>query len=537
MRYRARGAREKAGLPIVTAQRSARRGGRPPTGSLQWTQDKRGVWRWHARISLTDGSRPLVPLDPAIPQDDRVRAQACATETSAYYREHGYTSEGRRLETVETYVKRWLADRAGRIHSIRDDRGRMTLHVLPLIRRLDVRTFGRDDVERVRDALDGKIERQELSWKTAANCWTLLTTMCSDMVAHKRRELRVREDNPCTNVRAPERGSNKAKQYLYPSEFLKLASCAKVPLRWRRAVALAIYTYLRDGELRVLTWAGDVDLAHGVLSITRAYNRRKPGETKGTKSGDARRFAIEPNLLPLLQAMHRETRGAGKVIRLPSERAMARNLRRWLWKAGVRRAELHKGTPTRKHLTWHDLRATGATWMAVRGDDPLKVMQRCGHRDFGTTQTYIREAEAIREGFGEVFPALPEGLFGLGGSGRVLALAERRWPIRPKTSGSERGGRDSNASDEDARSTGNSASSSDAPSDARSESARDSKSVTVGSSPLVHPPPKATEEELERGILDALKLGLADVARALTSALEARRPANVVRLDAKRTNR
>jgi hypothetical protein len=41
------------------------------------------------------------------------------------------------------------------------------------------------------------------------------------------------------------------------------------------------------------------------------------------------------------------------------------NLRRWLWKANVRRRELHKATPTSKPLTWHDLRATSASWMAV----------------------------------------------------------------------------------------------------------------------------------------------------------------------------
>jgi hypothetical protein len=46
--------------------------------------------------------------------------------------------------------------------------------------------------------------------------------------------------------------------------------------------------------------------------------------------------------------------------------------------------------------------------MAVRGDDPLKIKQRCGHAAFRTTEIYIREAESVREGFGEVFPALPE---------------------------------------------------------------------------------------------------------------------------------
>jgi hypothetical protein len=45
--------------------------------------------------------------------------------------------------------------------------------------------------------------------------------------------------------------------------------------------------------------------------------------------------------------------------------------------------------------------------MAVRGDDAHKIMQRCGHKSFSTTMLYVREGEAIREGFGDPFPPLP----------------------------------------------------------------------------------------------------------------------------------
>jgi hypothetical protein len=79
----------------------------------------------------------------------------------------------------------------------------------------------------------------------------------------------------------------------------------------------------------------------------------------------------------------------------------------------VTRPELHEGNATRKALTWHDLRATGLTWMAVRGDDPLKIKRRAGHSTFTTTVGYIREAEAVRDGFGEVFPPLPTGPLGI----------------------------------------------------------------------------------------------------------------------------
>jgi site-specific recombinase XerC len=383
---------------------------------------------WHARVKLGKRRRPFVPLDPRIPREDVAAAKAGAVAVAVDVEVTAATDSPR--ESVNEYAKRWLADRVGRVNSIRDDRGRLTLHVLPILGPLDGATFNRDDIERVRDELDRKIVRGALSWKTAANCWTLLTSLCGDMVNAKKRSLRTRDDNPCTNVRAPERGADKAKQFLFPSEFLKFVSCEDVPLRWRRAVVRAIYTATRDAELRVLRWdSGDVDMAHGVLSITRAYNRRT-GKVAETKTGETRRFSVEPNLLPLLQVMHKAAKSKGLVMHLASERAMARNLRRWLWKANVRRPELHKATPTRKALTWHDLRATGATWMAVRGDQPLAIKRVLGHRTFATTEIYIREADAIREAFGEVFPTLPAAVVDpFGTFARLMPVAKVPTPI------------------------------------------------------------------------------------------------------------
>lgn len=51
--------------------------------------------------------------------------------------------------------------------------------------------------------------------------------------------------------------------------------------------------------------------------------------------------------------------------------------------------------------------------MAVRGDDPLKIMQRAGHKNFKTTQGYLRAAEMVGNAAGEPFPKLPISLLGL----------------------------------------------------------------------------------------------------------------------------
>jgi hypothetical protein len=461
-----RGLTREKGSPMQSRIAAPARGrGRPRTGEVHWIacvspdacpgRHVNGTdLHWHTRVRVGSGRRRFVPLDPAIPHSDVARARTGAIDVAREAVNIGATDSPR--ETVNECAKRWIASRDGRVNSIRDDAGRLTNHVLPTLGLLEAATFTREDVEKLRDDLDAKIrrgwsvgvdgQRRKFTWKTAANVWTLVTSMCADMVNAKRRDLRVRTDDPTSNVKAPDRGGDKAKQYLYPSEFLQFVTCEAVPRRWRRAVALAIYTYTRDAELRVLEFESDVDLEHGVLAITRAYNRRRPGETKGTKTDAPRRFAVEPNLLPLLRALHAEKDGKGLVIKLPSERAMARNFRRWLWKADVRRAALHENTPTSKNITWHDNRAAGATWMAVRGDDPLKIKQRCGRRNFGTTELYIREAEAVREGFGEVFPPLPDELLGIGGGilDTNMAMTKMRAPIWLKTSSLERGGRDSN---------------------------------------------------------------------------------------------
>lgn len=139
-----------------------------------------------------------------------------------------------------------------------------------------------------------------------------------------------------------------------------------------------------------------------------AFERR--ARTVGsTKSGRSRRFAIEAALLPLLRVMHAECGGKGEVALIPNR--MASRLRDRLLKAKITRKELTDETSkATRPLSWHDRRATGLTWCAVRGDDAMKIMQRAGHSDLATTMIYVRTAEAIGQGFGEVFPPIPEAL-------------------------------------------------------------------------------------------------------------------------------
>ena len=133
--------------------------------------------------------------------------------------------------------------------------------------------------------------------------------MAGDASRSKLATLRMRDDNPALGVEGPDGGANREKQFLYPSEFLRLMACEGVALRWRRAIALAVYLFPRAGELRALRWEA-VDLEHGTIHIHEAFERRSR-TVKWTKTKRGRRFAFEPAILPLLEAMHAETGGKG----------------------------------------------------------------------------------------------------------------------------------------------------------------------------------------------------------------------------------
>lgn len=169
---------------------------------------------------------------------------------------------------------------------------------------------------------------------------------------------------------------------------------------------------MRTGEIAALRW-DDVDVERGVITVHQAVDRRESGALKATKTDAERRIIVEPALRPLLENLAEEASTALVFPKMPpyhGNDGQAPTLRADLEKAGVTRAALLVRARTRKRMTFHDLRATGITWAAIRGDDTLQIMARSGHTEYQTMMAYVREAEVMREGFGVPFPELPGAL-------------------------------------------------------------------------------------------------------------------------------
>jgi integrase len=365
-------------------------------------------------ITLPDGRRKRLKPFP------KGTSQLMAETKTAYFAEHpeliADVKEAEPIADVDDdetlggkWFKLWLADRVARkLTSTRDNAAHWRLHIRPVLGTGSPKGWKRDQFRKLSAALDRKVQEGELSWKSARNVWATATKMANDAAESKQSKIRCRDDDPAAGVKGPDRGDDTDTQFLYPSEFQRFVECEKVPLRWRTTVAVAVYSYLRDAELRVLL-VQDVDLEHDQIRVTKAWNRRSRsiGSPKG---GKARDVPIEPALKPLLRALVKGRDGAEPLLELPSERDMARGLQRWLRNAKVDRAGLHDDTPTTRKIRFHDLRGTGITWRAVRDDPKFEIQVAAGHRQFSTTERYLHLAGTKRKGFGAVFPALPKPL-------------------------------------------------------------------------------------------------------------------------------
>lgn len=314
--------------------------------------------------------------------------------------------------TFEQWVReRWIPSRKARgLQSAEGGLGRLAIHVLPILGPLPITQIGTAQIERVVAYLDAAQRKPRsqggISWKSAACIWGLVTKAFDDAARAKDLTLRVRADNPAEGVRGPDVGSKRGKSILYPDEFLAVWRCRDIPIRWRRMIAVAIYTALRSSELRALRWP-DVDLRRGLIHV-HAQQRRTGASTSRLKSfAVAHHVEVERALLPVLRALYRERRD-DRVMPMPPLHAMSDRLRKYLLLAGVDRAELHvpASDAARKPFSWHDLRGTGLTWWAARGDPPMAIMQRAGHVVMATTMGYVQLAEAVGRGIKRPFPPL-----------------------------------------------------------------------------------------------------------------------------------
>lgn len=191
--------------------------------------------------------------------------------------------------------------------------------------------------------------------------------------------------HPCRGIeRRPE--NNARTRYLSDAERERLLQACK-GARWPRLYALVLLgltTGARRGELLGLRWA-DLDLARGVAHVAK------------TKNGDPRTLPLTPAVIEELQRF----KGAPAALIFGSSRDPARPFTfEKQFKEALRAAKV-------RDFTFHCLRHSFASTLAMRGRTLLEVADALGHRQLQMTKRYSHlatshKAAMVLDVFGSV---------------------------------------------------------------------------------------------------------------------------------------
>jgi integrase len=147
------------------------------------------------------------------------------------------------------------------------------------------------------------------------------------------------------------------------------------------AVLVSMHTGLRQGELFRLTW-GCVDNSSKTIMVKAA----------NAKSGKARHVAMNGEVIEILGAWKPQGAKADDLV-FVSPFGMAIASPKRAWGTLMRDAAIH-------NFTWHDLRHTFASKLAMKGVDLYSIKELLGHDKVTTTEIYAhlqlhRHAEAV----------------------------------------------------------------------------------------------------------------------------------------------
>lgn len=150
---------------------------------------------------------------------------------------------------------------------------------------------------------------------------------------------------------------------------------------WAPMICIALRCGLRQGELLGLKW-DDVDTAKGLLRVKRTAYRGKIGSPKGGKWRDV------PLGADAVRALESLPHRSEWVFANTNGRRMTEGQCRKPLLSIVARARL-------RHLSWHVLRHTFASHLAMKGVPLRHIQELMGHSTIAMTERYAHLAPAV----------------------------------------------------------------------------------------------------------------------------------------------
>ncbi len=365
-----------------------RRGGK---GSIAMGIFTRGSKLWIA-FKGADGKWRNVASGFAAGQEDLARARFETLQAAAKAQKP--IGVAARPTTVRTFAAEWLEQRRATDHEWKHDRGKLNIHVLPVIGDMvlaDVRARHVIDLfTKIRANRERPVAPRYLYNIYAVTAALFRDAKRADKIAQTPCELDERDLGPLVD-KDPEW---RAGAVFARDEVELIITSPLIPLDRQMVYALEFLAGLRHGEAAALRWRHyDPTLEPlGQLLVAHSFNTQKHAE-KSTKTGAVRYVPVHPTLAAMLAEwklggwaamVGRAPEPDDLVVPLPPDVAARRYRRkgepfRGYDYDGLRWREDDLPALGLRHRRGHDMRATFITLALEDGADPHVIETRVTH--------------------------------------------------------------------------------------------------------------------------------------------------------------
>ena len=180
-------------------------------------------------------------------------------------------------------------------------------------------------------------------------------------------------ENPVSSVKLPKL-NNRRERFLTKDEaVILLKAIEQTSPQLKNMALLSLYTGLRAGEIFNLRWS-HIDLKLGLITVS------------DSKSGHSRKAFMTESVKVMFKSFEKGKPNEfvfqdryGEQIREISK-TFSRVMKKLKWNEGI--------TDRRQKVTFHSLRHTFASWLAIQGTHILHIKELMGHQSLAMTERY-----------------------------------------------------------------------------------------------------------------------------------------------------
>jgi integrase len=222
--------------------------------------------------------------------------------------------------------------------------------------------------------------RKELSTTTVHQVLALIRAIFRKSVAWGLYEGQI----PTDSIKFPKH-DNKRLRFLTHNEADRLLESLKEksPQVYNQSL-LALFCGLRFSEIANLTWA-DIDLPNRIIQI------------RDAKGGSRQSYMTEP-IIEMLNSLQDSKKHRQNDLIFPDKKGNRQaHISRSFWKT-VKKLRFNKGvTDKRYNVSFHTLRHSFASWLAIQGTSLYEIKELLGHKSIEMTERYAHLIPSVKQ--------------------------------------------------------------------------------------------------------------------------------------------